>query len=194
MTTAYVVEVQLPDGAKYLSINGKLSPVPKFFLSRPTVRKYILQGAHHSNNYYNPKKHSEDTRIIVITQLEKGLKDSKAEILFYGQFVNSMPAMPSARPKTHKNAIYKLRLANGQWVSPGKLKPKFGKIWNRAGDLRAHLTRTIRNCKLTHLYANAEVIEITMEDDGVCQKMVNIFPVEMFYRESPALAARLAPL
>lgn len=197
MTTAYVVEVQLKGGAQYMTSNGKLAPAPKFFLSQPAVRSYI-QGLFRRPNYYNATLMSEFTRIIVIKELEKGLKDSKAEILFYGEFLASSEPKGASRIKAQKNAVYKLRTAAGEWVKVGALRPKFGKIWNRASDLRNHITLLMTHgynqhapVPLPHRYIGAEVIEIVMEDDGFRQKAVNIYPIVDFYAASPACRPRL---
>ena len=187
MTTAYVVQVDLPKGTKYLGQSGKLRLTPKFFLSAPAVRSYLKQRTHFGDDQYDAARHSSITKILTIRELESGLKNSKAEVDFYTAFMEKTAPI-SERAKLEKNAIYKLRLADGKFVSFGKPKPKHGKIWNRAGDLRSHITTHLgyQARLLTSNYKNAEVIEIVMSADGIMPAQVNVIPILKFYTDSPS--------
>jgi len=183
MTTGYVVQIDLPKGTRYLGQAGKIGLVPKFFLSFPTVRSYLQQKSHYGDDHYDASRHSPITKVVTIRDLEKGLKDSKAEVSFYTEFLTKT-APQRDRAKSNPNAVYKLRRADGSWVTFGKPKPKHGKIWNRAGDLRSHIT-SFGPQSLHGTYSGAEVVEIIMSGDGIIPATVNVIPVLKFYTDSP---------
>jgi hypothetical protein len=184
MTTAYVVQVDLPGGVRYLGLKGSLNMMPKFFRNAKDVKRHMKRANYGTG--YSAKAHSDLTKVIIIRELEKGLKDSKAEVLFYYQFLDFEPASPKSKP----NAVYKIELADKTLVSFGQPRPKFGKVWNRAGDLRSHITRLIGHRVTKNVldgrYKDANVVEIEYDPaDPIIPKAVTRYPITDFYCASP---------
>ena len=191
MTTAYAIQVALPKGVKYVGQSGKLQLVPKFFLSAPKVRSYIqIKTPGFGDMKYSADRHSELTKIITIRELENGLKDSKADIHFYGEWIEKH-APDAKKLLSNPKAIYKILLADKKLVSfgPGS---KFGKVWAPAGHLRAHISRMIKiNYRLfTTKYMGAQVVEIE-QGDGINVTAVKYYPIQEFYEVSPASTSHM---
>ena len=196
MTTAYVIQVELPKGIRYIGQSGKLQLVPKFFLSSPTVKLYLITPRYGKTDFfYNAANHSEHTKIIAIRDLELGLRDSKADIYFYGEWLQWYEAcLKAPRVKSNPNSVFKVQLASGKLLrQSGKLK--FGKTWSAAGDLRRALTEMLKMnsqafCE-QHALAGAKVVEIEHEPNGIDVKKITYHNIIEFYTKSPACKKRI---
>ena len=188
MTIAYTVQVNLSNGIQYVSSNGKLSPIPKFFRSGPAIRKY-LSLATSNPSYYNQGM-KDLTTVIVIKELEKGLKQSIAEILSYDEFMKHDISAKSNPMISNPRAYYKVKLADGtiEGVSSWRGAARFGKMWSSAGHLRAHLTTQNQygpHVLLGAKYKDAKIVEVVVAADNVNIEAVREYPIGVWYSASP---------
>lgn len=190
MTKAYVVQVSTQDsGFLYLGLKRKLCKVPKFFISAPGLRTQIkLCGYGKGINSVR----SPSTIVIVISDLEKGLKDSSASSMSLDTFLAS--DFSSKRALSNPNAVYKIRRDDGSLVRTNR-RHTFGTAWSRAGDLRTYLSNTLNSSMAFEIrFKGAHVLEIVMAEDGVLVKEVIEHPIKDFYLASPACSKRYADL
>lgn len=186
MSTCYIVEIFFDNEVRYAGAKGVIRQIPKFFIGGPRVQR-MLDG-------YRLKSLADKIRVTQISYLERGIKQSNAKVFGYDEFMKATFTKATSVIPNNPNAIYKIKLdpmsarakANGKlFVSPlGLRKEKFGKSWNRAGDLRSHIQS--RLSWLRSDYMNAEVLEIEMAEDGFTPKVVKTYNITDFYCATPA--------
>lgn len=186
MTTAYVVQLNLPSGIQYLTTSGKLSSVPKFFRSGPSVKSYLSVSRSYGYSMYSRPAHEAVTQVIIISDLDKGLKDSKANILTAAEFMKW--DFSAKAPVENPRAFYKLQNKDGtiHGISVYRSTNKFGKVWNSSSALRRYLTSGYRGVLA---YEGATVIETIMKPDNINIEAVNTYPVLEFYLRSKSSRA-----
>jgi hypothetical protein len=178
MTTAYIAEIDVEGAVRYAGNSWNISAFPRFY----NGKAILLRRLENILRWGGRQKIDESCiRIIKITNLQKGMKDSTAEVLTMQQFRD----MPTRPPMTNPDAVYKLQSETGRWIGPGVN----GKVWEKGGHLRAAVTNHHGGIKNPRI-AGGTVFEIIYEDDGVIPKLVNKIPVEEFYRRSPACNRR----
>lgn len=178
MRTGYLVEVDTDAGTQYVSSKGVLSPMPKFWRDGSSLVRAL-------ERCFRRGLDQRKMEVVRVQNLEKGLRESTATRLTVDAFYASRSTSFTKRPKYSKNAVFKIRLKTpwgaerAVFVGTGKN----GKTWEKAGDLRNHITRNIE--KLNTEYAGAEVLIIDVSSDGVIPARVNHQPIIQFYRDSP---------
>jgi hypothetical protein len=185
MTTAFLAEVDTKEGTMYVGRKAKLMKLPYFWRSGSQLMSTLIdKQVYPRTGSFNWVQNAEKTSIVLIEDLHKGLRSSKGTSMTVWAFKQHRLSQPAAKRNIEpKNSVYKLLVpnlpGNKKFMGPGK----FGKSWESAGALRNHLTLNID--RLKKMYANAKVVRITYNDDGITQKEVQYFPVESFYRSSP---------
>lgn len=180
MTAVYVVQVAMPWGCRYVTSTGKLSPIPKFFRSAPTIRSYISKQGKTPGRY--DASHHGETTIITIEEIEKGLKDSKASVETVAQFLSR----PGKKMLSNPKAFYKIVLDSGKPYAVRRADT-LGKSWRTASVLRRYITEMgMSNRPLdSGMLKGAQVAEIEMASNGVDTVAVRLYPIVEFYRASP---------
>ena len=186
MSTGYIVEIFFDNEVKYVGDKGQTRQVPKVFIGGPRVQRMLAR--------WNGNRLADQIRVTQISNLERGIKHSNARVFSYDEFMHASFTKSNSAIPNNPNAIYKIKLdpmsakakADGKlFVSPlGWRKEKFGKSWNRAGDLRSHIQS--RLSWLRGNYLNAEVLEIEMAEDGFTPKVVKTYNITDFYCATPA--------
>jgi hypothetical protein len=174
MTTTFIAEIHNnADGAvRYVGKGAaRLALWPHFFRGKQLLLNRIEQLTR-----WNYLKDST-LKIIRVSSLEAGLKDSVAEIFTLDEF----KALPTKPLLSKPGAVYKLQYANGRWAGAGVN----GKTWAHGGHVRSAITSYPRGIKS---FVGGTVFEITYEDDGVIPKEINRIPAEKFYMMSPSSA------
>lgn len=192
MTTAYVVEVNTPSGIRYMANKGRLMTFPKLFTGHARVKALLTMNkfGYSPDYYFGEKAHRDATKIIRIDRLELGLKDSRATIFGFDEFIEKDFSRKASSIRSNMNAVYMIELAPNLALatsaaapiyvqSVGGRKRKFGHQWNRAGDLRSHISSRI--IRLFGQYKDAKVVEIEMSADGFTPKQVKTYPIVDFY-------------
>lgn len=194
MAIAYIVQVNFPAGTKYLGPSLTLIEVPKFFKSESAVKRALYRSGYcGSGIFFSAEAHSKITQVIVIRELENGLKDSKAEILSYDEFMDK-DFSKKISIENNEDAVYKIRLAlplvdgRPRFAWKDSLGQKFGHVWAKASCVRNHISGDVE--KLQHIYSGAQVLEIEMGVDGVTAKSIKEYPIVDFYCASPSSRKR----
>jgi hypothetical protein len=195
MQTAYIAEVDTDssEGTRYIGLKGKLVARPYFFRNSTTIRE-VLQGKRGKYYGFIREKHLEKTTVVIIKNLENGLRASEATRITGHAFL-AMP-VPS-KTKAPKNAVYKIELDNKSklWRSnrPFVGSGKFGTTWQRAGDVRLHLNNNLGlliSDSGSDFYKYAKVLTIVLGLDGITPVSITKTPIIDWYCESPRSKAR----
>lgn len=202
MTTAFLAEVDTIKGTMYVSKKGKLSKVPFFFSQAGRLKDIIKLSTSRSYepvDFYSNRRDQDKTRVIVVDNVELGLRASTGANLSVVDFMNREYGSGQYAPKKPKNAVFKIRIIHGsshKYAGGGK----FGKTWERQGDVRLHITNNLSRLTVRHVdgripyYKGAEVVMIELEADGITAKKITRTPIVDFYIQSPPCKKRIADL
>lgn len=183
MTTAYFAEVDSIKGTLYLGVKSKLSTVPFFFRSV----SHLLRGLggrqyFEDSEHYVPSRDDLKTVVVRVENIERGIRSSTAT-RFSVNDVKNFPKTERAI-KMPSNAVFKIQLdAQAKYRQRFVGAGKYGKTWNRQGDVRSHITANMH--RLKNAYFGASVLTIMMNPDGVTVSSVTQTPIVEFYRKSP---------
>lgn len=177
MTTAFIAEIHNADGSVYFVGKGSstISSWPHFFRGKQSLLTRIERLLR-----WNYLKAGGVLKVIRVSNLEAGLKDSVAEVFTYDEFKELPTKVQLSKP----GAVYKLQYADGRFAGPGVN----GKTWAHGGHVRAAITGYPRGIKS---FEGGTVHEITYDDDGIWPKEVRRIPAEKFYAMSPSSAKRI---
>lgn len=181
MTVGYVIELEDAVGSlKYVGRKCTLKSRPHIFSAAGLV-KNVLRGP------WNLRP----LKVLVVSGFEGGFesscvtKYSKEEFLQTDFSSKKLPHDPAA--------VYKIQLLTAPTAPclyvKANSKCRFGKVWNRSGDVRSHITGTWRYNKSK--YAGAVVLEIVYEDDGITPKSVKHWDIEKFIQLSTSSRGKL---
>lgn len=194
MTTAFLAEVDTTAGTRYIMNGGALSRIPFFFYSSKRL-KTILENTRdfgQSPYYYVSKRDCEKTRVCVVENVERGLRSSTGLNLSVAEFLKKEFGAKKYAPPQPANAVFKIRLVNskGKYAGGGK----FGRTWERQGDLRLHITNNLERL-VNGDYRGANVVMIELDPkDGFTPLKVTQFPILEFYQMSPPCRVRWGSL
>lgn len=181
MTTAFIAEIDTDEGTRYLSSKSKLSTVPLFFRTASHLRRALTGNKYRmSKDYFVPSRDNLKTVVVKVDMLERGLRSSHGTKMSVHEF-NALPSKGKT-PSISSNVVFKIQL-NSQKVKKFVGDGKFGKTWNRQGDIRNHITANIH--RLTAAYKDANVLQITIGPDGVSPTSITYTPIVEWYRRSP---------
>lgn len=177
MTTAFLAEVDTPNGTRYIGKNGKLQKLPIFYSVSQRL-KNIFESKQRSHypitnfDWYLSHRDAHLTRVVIVDNIEKGLKASTGSNVSVAEFIvkefSNARKYASTKPA---NAVFKIALDVSQIYGKTRKSKyagagKFGKTWERQGDLRLHITANMD--RLTRYYENADVIMIEIDPaDGI---------------------------
>lgn len=190
MTVAYIAQIKAADGDhSFVGSGGKIQRVPHFFRSASTLRSYLTSNSYRGSSYtYNTELHKANTHVVMVKDVELGLNKADALVMSYNEFLNA--PSPSAAMMGNSRAFYKIKLPSGKIYGASSMaaKKRFGNVYNRASDVRRHITAMCPYGahSLNSTFKDAQVVEIVLEDDNVNIKAVNIYPVKDFYLASPS--------
>ena len=185
MTTAFTAEIDTPEGTRYLAPKSKLSKIPFFFRTVAQLQRALRGNSYRKGvEYFVPAIDSLKTVVVKVENLEKGLRSSSATRLSVAEAI-SIPSR-KATAKVPSNAVFKIQFpAIG--VGPKRKRfageGKYGKTWNRQGDVRLHIGSNIHWLK--SVYRDATVVTILMGDDGITSTNISHTPIVEWYRRSP---------
>ncbi len=195
MTTAFLAEVDTPQGTRYIAKKGKLSKVPHFFTRASTLKEIFSKKSYYSStSHYSLIQHREQTRVCIVKDLEKGLRSSTGGNISVAEFVAlDLTSSGQYAPKKPGNAVFKIQLPRVysgrgpkaiQFAGGGK----FGKTWEHQGHVRLHLNNNLD--RMLNYYKGAEVVMIEMEPDGFTPYKVSRTPIIDWYIQSPKAKLR----
>lgn len=172
MSTAYVIQITTPVGTRYFgqSRYSRESRIPKFFNSKKAVLARLPNNGS-----------DEHISIIVISDLHKGLKDSKAQVMSVPAFIKSSASQPVSA--NNPRAFYKVQMGDGSLIGEGRSATRFGKIWNKPGHVRSFLSGYV------NVLEKMTVIETIMAPDLINVESIQKIPALTFYLESKTCRA-----
>lgn len=196
MTTAFLAEVDTSNGTRYVGKNGKLQKLPIFYAASSRL-KDVFKSTRRSHypttnfDWYLSQRDVHLTRVVIVDNVENGLKASIGSNLSVVEFLaKEFSTSGKYAPKKPHNAVFKIRVRHGtshRYAGGGK----FGKTWERQGDLRLHITSNLSRLTVKHndprvpYYKDAEVVMIELDADGFTPTKVTRTPVLEFYLQSP---------
>ena len=185
MKTFYAAEVRPADAGKeplqYVGAMGRLVTTPHFFSSRgaKTLKHYLTRKSY-GHAHYNGDKMMQRTFVVKL-DVDATLHCSRFSTVRPIEFVAICEAPKKNRYSAY--ATFRLRKADGSWVSVGGKGGKFGKTWTTAGALRRHLGDRIHWLKKD--YARA-VVHVTIYDrEGINVVETKQIPAMDFFLQSP---------
>jgi hypothetical protein len=189
MTVGYLAEVDTADGTKYIGKGAKLQAVPYFFSNAGFLNKALGGNKWYSKDtnkqWFYRQRDGEKTVIIQVSDLQKGLRASLAKRMSISEYMISGAAVSQKTPKQPSNAVFKIQFS-AIGVGPAKKRfvgdGKYGKVWNRQGDLRNHISYNFD--RLMKQYKDATVLTIEIGEDGVTPSKITHTPIVQFYRQS----------
>lgn len=185
MTTAYMAELDTALGTRFISKGGKVVLRPAIFSTSMSMLKAIDKA---TRAPIAIGVSIDKIAVIVIKDLEKGIRASAANVLSYREF-RGIVKVSTMRVQDLDDAQYKIQLSAPQIQKNSKRlygcgpDAKFGKTWNSAGRLRIFIASNINLLKST--LANATVLEYNFTEDGITPLFVKRVPIIEFYRRSP---------
>ena len=199
MTTAFLAEVDTPNGTRYIGKNGKLQKLPIFYsISQRLKNIFALKHRSHypitNFDWYLSHRDAHLTRVVVVDNVEKGLRASSGLNMPVREFMSKEFSLSSRyAPKKPVNAIFKVAIDVPQ--SHGKItvkyagEGKFGRTWERQGDLRLHIGANLD--RLHGYYKNAEVVMIELDSaDGFTPLKITKTPIIDWFCQSQASKIR----
>lgn len=180
-----MAEVSTDDGTLYVRPGSKLGKVPYFFHNKFVLKRALNPSFTYGNSYmgrYLPSRDDVKTTVVKVDNIEKGLQNSTATRMSVRQF--NVLVEFKFKTKYNPNAVFKLRLASTNG-GPPKFAGlgKFGKTWQRSGDLKNHLNANRR--LLSRDYAGADVLEIAINpENGVDVQSIKTIPLHLWYGTS----------
>lgn len=200
MTTAFLAEVDTAKGTMYVGKKGKFSKLPFFFAQSQKLKELLKappRGYSLRDDYYSPDRDREQTRVVVVDDVQKGLRASTGSNLAVVEFLIKEFGTGKYAPTKPINAVFKIRLAKGLGYKKYSGGGKFGKTWERQGDVRLHITNNLDRLSVCHVnrdipyYRDAEVVMIELDpQDGITPQKITSTPILEFYLQSPSCRDR----
>jgi hypothetical protein len=201
MTTAFLAEVDTVKGTMYIGKKGKFSKIPFFFAQSNRLKDIIRLATSLRNfgpeDYFSNRRDQERTRIVVVENIEKGLRSSTGGNISVVEFMNKEYSSGQYAPSKPANAVFKIALsAMGKNRKRFAGTGKFGKTWESQGHVRLHLTNNLQRMMKEGYYTvnNAQVMMIELEADGVTPKKITYTPILEWYMQSPPCKLRIQNL
>lgn len=204
MTSAFLAEVDTIKGTMFVGNKGKLSKIPLFFAQSARLKKILGRDSSYrtSVDYFLSTRDAEKTRIVVVDNVEKGLRASTGVNLSVAEFLAKEYGASKYASSKPVNAVFKIRITSpfGQKVSKYSGGGKYGTTWERQGDVRLHITNNLSRLTVKHTdarvpyYKDAEVVMIELDQDGVTPTKITCTPIIDFYLQSPACKQRWTDL
>lgn len=200
MTMAFAAEVDTALGTRYIGKKGRNSKIPFFFSSAAPLKEIFKANVWAGNGFgfstlVNADQH---VRVIVVDQVEKGLRASTGANLSIAEFMAKEYSTSKYAPTAPSNAVFKIALdASGRNRKRYAGGGKYGKTWESQGHVRNHITNNIQRITSADGYyisLNACVMMIELDPDGITPKKITQTPIIEWYRKSPTCARRLDEL
>ena len=194
MTTAFLAEVDTPNGTRYIGKNGKLQKLPIFYSVSQRLKNIFAskQRSHYpitNFDWYLSHRDAHLTRVVIVDNVEKGLKASTGSNINVAEFiVKEFSNAGKYAPKKPVNAIFKIEIdvpkfSGKKIVIKYAGGGKFGRTWERQGDLRLHINSNIH--RLHGYYKGADVIMIEIDPaDGITPLEITKMPIIDWFCQS----------